>query len=220
MTISRPVLWAVYGVAAAADTAAAALGAHRLRRLTKPALMPLLAAAAGPRAPRPALAGSWAGDVALLGSGDAPLAGGIGGFAAAHVAYLRALRALRPAGPAPGERLSMAGFAAVAVAAAAAIAPRLADRPALRVPVGAYAALVTAVGHAAVVTALRRRDARGRLLAAGGVLFVVSDGLVALSLFGGPHEGRRAVAVEAGVMATYTGAQALLAAAIAADDPV
>ena len=217
MTISRPVLWAAYGVASVADTVAAALGALRVRRLTKPALMPRLAAAAGPRAPRPALAGSWAGDVALLGAGDAALACGIGGFAAAHVAYLRALRTLRPARQAPGEWLSTAGFAAAAIAATAAIAPRLADRPALRVPVGAYAALVTAMGHAAVVTGLRRRDGRGCALAAGGVLFVVSDGLVALSLFGGPHDGRRAVAIEAAVMLTYTGAQALLASAIAGD---
>ena len=219
MTISRPALWAAYGIAAAADTVAAAAGARRWRWLTKPALMPLLAAATGPRAPRPALAGSWAGDVALLGTGDAPLAAGIGGFAAAHVAYLRALRALRPDRPVTGEWVSAAGFAAAAIAATAAIAPRLADRPALRVPVGAYAALVTAMGHAALVTGLRRRDARGRALAAGGVLFVVSDAFVALSLFGGPHGGRRAVAVEAGVMATYAGAQALLAAAIAADRP-
>lgn len=181
--------------------------------------MPLLALAAGPGAPRRALAGSWVGDVALLGRGDAALAAGIGGFAVAHLAYLRAVRDLRPSGvPAAGERLSAAGFAAAAVGATAAIAPRLADRPALRVPVGAYAALVTTMGHTAAATGMRRRDARGRALAAGGLLFVVSDGFVALSLFGGPHAGVRGAAVETAVMATYTAAQALLSAAIAAED--
>ncbi|MGI5130220.1 lysoplasmalogenase family protein [Pseudonocardia sp. CA-107938] len=217
MTISRRSRWAVYGLTALADTVAAAAGARRVRRLTKPALMPLLATAAGPRAPRAALAGAWAGDVALLGTGDAALAGGIGGFAAAHLAYLRDVRALRPSIPVAGERAVAAAFAATAVAATAAIAPRLTDRPVLRGPVAAYAALVTSMGYAAVVTGLRRRDARGRLLAVGGGLFVVSDGLVAMSLFGGPRPAGRTAAVEAGVMATYTAAQALLAAAIAAD---
>jgi uncharacterized membrane protein YhhN len=166
--------------------------------------------------PRAALAGAWAGDVALLGAGDAALAGGIGGFAAAHVAYLRDVRALRTGeAPVPGERVTAVVFGAAALAATAAITPRLADRPVLRGPVAAYAALVTSMGHAAVVAGLRRRDARGRALAAGGALFVVSDGLVALSLFGGPRTGRQAAAVEAGVMITYTAAQALLAAAIA-----
>jgi uncharacterized membrane protein YhhN len=216
MVISRRARWAAYGAAATVDTVAAAARARRLRVLTKPALMPLLAFAAGPRAPRAALAGSWAGDVALLGAGDAALAGGIGGFAAAHLAYLRDVRALRTvAAPVPGERVSAAAFGAAAVAATVAISPRLADRPLLRGPVAAYAALVTSMGHAAVVTGLRRGDARGRALAAGGALFVVSDGLVALSLFGGPRSGRSAAAVEAGVMVTYTAAQALLAAAIA-----
>ncbi|MDN5859187.1 MAG: lysoplasmalogenase [Pseudonocardia sp.] len=212
MTISRPVRWAAYAGTAAADTIAAASGSRRLRWFTKPALMPLLAVAVGAGAPRGALAGSWAGDVALLSSGDLPLAGGIAGFAAAHVAYLRALRGLRPDRPAERERLAAIGFAATAVAATAAIWPRLADRSALCVPVGAYVALVTAMGHAAVVNGMRRRDTAGLAMAAGGVLFVLSDGLVAFALFGGPHEGTRAVTVEGGVMATYTGAQALLGA--------
>jgi len=216
MVISRRIRWAAYGAVAIADTIAAAAGARRLRLVTKPVLMPLLAFAVGPRAPRAALGGAWAGDVALLGSGDVALAGGIGGFAAAHLAYLRELRALRLAeAPVPGERVSAAVFGAAATAASVAIAPRLADRPLLRGPVAAYAALVTAMGHGAVVAGLRRRDARGRALAAGGALFVVSDGLVALSLFGGPRSARSAAAVEAGVMMTYTAAQALLAVALA-----
>ncbi len=220
MVISRRARWAAYSAVALVDVAAAAARARRLRLLTKPALMPLLAYAAGPGAPRAALAGAWAGDVALLGAGDAALAGGIGGFAAAHVAYLRDVRALRTVeAPVAGERISAAVFGAAALAATAAIIPRLADRPVLRGPVAAYAALVTSMGHAAVASGLRRRDARGRALAVGGALFVVSDGLVALSLFGGPRAGRPAAAVEAGVMITYTAAQALLAAAIAGPEP-
>ncbi|SHJ96898.1 Uncharacterized membrane protein YhhN [Pseudonocardia thermophila] len=214
--ISARTRWTAYWAAALADAIAAAAGARRVRWVTKPALMPLLAAAVGERAPRAALAAAWAGDVALLGSGDAAVAGGIGGFAAAHIAHLREVRELRPDAPAaPGERISAAAFATTAVAATAVLAPRLADRPALRLPVAGYAALVTAMGHAGVRTGLRRRDVRGRDLAVGGALFVVSDGLVALSLFARPRTRWRAAAVEAAVMATYTGAQALLARSIA-----
>jgi uncharacterized membrane protein YhhN len=77
-----------------------------------------------------------------------------------------------------------------------------------------YAALVTGMGAAAVRAALRTPGPAGRALAAGGTLFVVSDGLVAATLFG---SGRRRAA-DAAVMATYAAAQALLAAALTTRD--
>jgi uncharacterized membrane protein YhhN len=73
-----------------------------------------------------------------------------------------------------------------------------------------HAALVTGMGAAAVRAALRTSDPAGRLLAAGGALFVVSDGLLATTLVG----ARRRWPAEAAVMATYAAAQALLAAAL------
>jgi uncharacterized membrane protein YhhN len=81
-----------------------------------------------------------------------------------------------------------------------------ADDRRLRVPVLGYAALVTAMGAAAVRVGRRTSNPA---LAAGGVLFVVSDGLVAASLF-----GRRRPAVDSAVMLTYAAAQALLARAL------
>ncbi|MFC4946163.1 lysoplasmalogenase [Pseudonocardia sp. GCM10023141] len=206
--------WAAYSIAAAADTIAAGAGRARIRRFTKPALMPLLAVAGG--APRVAvpIAGSWVGDVALMTKSDAGLLGGVAGFAAAHVAYLRELHRIRPraARRSRVESVTAVGFAATTAVAGAAIWPRLADRPALRLPVLGYACLVSAMGQAAVGTGTRIGGPDGRRLALGGALFVVSDALVATSMFGGDR--RRMV--DAAAMATYTAAQGLLTHALVA----
>ncbi|HST66143.1 MAG TPA: lysoplasmalogenase family protein, partial [Mycobacteriales bacterium] len=98
----------VAATVAVADAVLAGSGRRRARWLTKPALVPAIALATGVRPSGPAavaLAGSWAGDVALLSRSEAGLLGGIGGFAIAHAAYLKAIRALPPgprsAGPGP-----------------------------------------------------------------------------------------------------------------------
>ncbi|HEY6746313.1 MAG TPA: lysoplasmalogenase family protein [Mycobacteriales bacterium] len=191
--------------------------ARRARWVTKPALVPAIAAAVPARPPALALGASWAGDVALLSRSDAGLLGGIAGFAVAHAAYLTRIFGLGPAGsdrpdPAgPAIRWPVEAAAGAAVwAAAGHVLWRRLDTDAerrLRLPVLGYAALVTAMGAAAVRAGRRRRDPA---LAAGGVVFVVSDGLVAASLFG-PQKP----AVDAAVMATYAAAQTLLARALA-----
>ena len=97
-----------YGTLAIADTLLATSGsptAKQLRRLTKPLLMPALAASfAGStsgsksRLRRGVLAAhgfSWAGDVALLGGSERALLTGVGSFFAAHVAYLTAFTSVR-----------------------------------------------------------------------------------------------------------------------------
>jgi uncharacterized membrane protein YhhN len=193
--------------AAVAVTDAALAGspapwARRARWVTKPAVVPAIAAGARPSGPLAvALAASWAGDVALLSRSDAGLVGGIGGFAVAHAAYLTAIR---PAGLGVESVVGGAVFAA----AGRVLWHRLdtdTDRR-LRVPVLGYAALVTAMGAAAVRAG---RQSKNPALAAGGALFVVSDGLVAASLFG----PRRRI-VDAAVMLTYAAAQSLLASAL------
>ena len=207
----------------AADVVLAATGPRWARWVTKPALVPAVALAvrATGRRPTPALgaalAGSWAGDVALLTGSEAGFLGGVGSFAAAHAAYLSAIRAV-PARPTaePGAVVDLV-FGAVAVGAGAVLWRRL-DTPkdrALRLPVLGYTALVTGMGAAAVRAGLRQGGPAGRALAAGGALFVVSDGLVAVEHFG----GRPRPAVSAAVMATYGTAQALLAAALSRPAP-
>lgn len=204
----HPAGWVAAGVAVA-DTVLAARGARRLRWVTKSALVPAIAAAAvagGRELPpglRTALVGSWAGDVALLSGSETGFLTGVAGFAVAHTAYLTEIRATRVE---PG-----AGAAALAVAAAgtgAGVVLRRRVERRMRGPVLGYTALVTGMGAAAVATGRRG-------LGAGGALFVLSDGLVAYTRFG----GRRRPVVEAAVMATYAAAQALLVAALSRPAP-
>jgi uncharacterized membrane protein YhhN len=205
---------------AVADAALAASRSPRSRRarvLTKPALLPALATATRVRGHRPsgpvgvALAASWLGDVALLSRSDPALLGGIAGFAVAHLSYLVEIRRRFP-GPTPRpEGIAVtAVFGAVLTGAGTVLWRRLDTERPLRVPVLGYATLVTGLGAAAVRAAVRTPGPAGRALAAGGTLFVVSDGLIAATMFG----DRRRPAAEAAVMATYAAAQALLVTAL------
>lgn len=188
---------AAYAALAAVDTMLAATGRDRARRATKPLLMPVLAV--GRDAPtRTALALGCAGDVALLGHGDAAFRAGLGSFLVGHAAWVRALRG-RPGGGvvrrAPARALP---YVAVWAGLNALLWRRTGPD---RVPVLLYSAALTTTA----VTALDTGDARA---AAGGALFLASDGLLALERFAGVH----LPAHEGLVMASYTAAQALLAA--------
>lgn len=210
-----------YAAASAIDTVIAAAespGAQRFRLITKPALMPLMAldahrSANPPREVDLALAGSWIGDVGLLNTSDTGFLIGVGGFASAHVSYLKALTA-----PIPGPRAhraaissAAAGFSAATVSAGFVLWKRLSRTdPLLRAPVAAYAGLVSAMGFAAVRRGVLLGGTPGRRLIAGGILFTVSDGLVAVTKFG----ARRHAILDALAMATYTSAQALLVAGL------
>lgn len=201
--------WAV-AVAVADSALAGSPGAwpRAARLVTKPAVVPAIAATrdrpSGPLAV--ALAASWAGDVALLSRSDAGLLGGVGSFAVAHVAYLTAIRRQRPA---PFDATVTTAAGAVLAAAGTVLWRRLDtdDQRNLRLPVLGYAALVVVMGATAVRGGLHHGD---RGLAAGGALFVLSDTLVAATVFG----ERRNPAREAAVMVTYAAAQALLAGAL------
>jgi uncharacterized membrane protein YhhN len=188
--------------------------ARRLRFLTKPALMPLLAGAtraAGQR-PRTVTAAqtlSWGGDVALLANGDKAFLAGLGSFFGAHAAYIAAF-ARR------GDRLSASPNAGVKAAVALwlttgpamTLAARRQD-PALTGPVAAYAsALALMVAAAARLDPdLPGRHRRAVVLGAG--LFMLSDTLLATQKF---LLRRQVPALETAVMATYTAGQGLIAA--------
>ena len=186
----------VFMALAAADTVLAGMGCNRPRWLTKPLLMPALMAGTD-RSSRRALAFGAAGDVALLGSGDAAFTAGLVSFLAGHVAWIAALRQ-RPGGG------------------------RLRSRPALALPyLAAFGSLnaylwprtgkdrIAVLGYstALLAMALTALDSGSPRAAAGGALFMLSDSLLALEKFAGiqlpAHEGV--------VMATYASAQALLA---------
>jgi uncharacterized membrane protein YhhN len=188
---------AAYAVLAAVDTGLAAGGRRRERRLTKPLLMPVLALAAD--APtRRALGLSGAGDVALLGGSDGAFTGGLAAFLASHVAWVAALRGRGGGGVLRRRPLLGAPHVAAWAVLNAVLWPRTGRD---RVPVVVYSTALLAM-------ALTALDTGDRRAAAGGALFLLSDGLLALERFAGvalpAHEGL--------VMASYTSAQALLAA--------
>jgi uncharacterized membrane protein YhhN len=195
--VNHPSARAGYAALAVVDAALAATDRLRARRLTKPLLMPVLAV--GRRRPtQRALALSGAGDVALLGHGDTAFTAGLGSFLGAHLAWIADLRG-RPGGGRVTARPALAlPYVAAWTALNAVLWPRTGRD---RVPVLVYSAVLAAMA----VTALDTDDPRAAL---GGVLFMGSDTLLALERFAGVH----LPAHEGLVMATYTAAQALLAA--------
>ena len=220
--MTSPGLDRAYAGLALSDVALAAHGGDRTSRLrwaTKSALMPLLIAKLGKRhdgdpawpglriRTQAALALSWAGDVALLGSSDAAFMTGLGCFAGAHgcyaTAFASARRSTRPAAAVP------VGIGGALLGAALS---RRAGR--LGAPVAGYSALITSMTVAALgLDPARIGQAAARRIAAGAGLFVVSDGLIGLRKFALPSETRRGVrsVIDAAVMATYAGGQWLIA---------
>jgi uncharacterized membrane protein YhhN len=203
LTARARVLAGLYAALAAANSASAAKRFRLGEQVTKPLLMPALAAftltAAGERReglrlPAAGMALSGLGDCALLGS-QAWFMPGMGAFAAAHACYITALAR---DGAARGVRPQVAAwYAALWAVLIMVLWRRLGS---LRVPVAVYSLLLVTM---AVLAAGRNREA-----AAGGALFVVSDALIACGLARtGAFPGQ-----EAAVMPTYTAAQFLLAA--------
>lgn len=192
--------------------------ARKARHVTKPLLMPTLTAtthlASGGRADRlvrsveVAQGFSWGGDVALLGRGQKTFLTGVGSFALAHVAYISGFWSARDESAgldAPGVRAAAAQWAAMAPVMAVQAGRK---DPALRVPVAAYAGVLS--GMFATSTLLRRSmptDARRRILA-GTSLFLLSDSLLGVQKF---LRQAPSPALESAVMATYTTGQWLIA---------
>ena len=192
--------------------------ARRARHVTKPLLMPTLTAtthlAADGRADRlvrsveVAQAFSWGGDVALIGRGRRSFLTGVGSFALAHVAYISGFWSARDeqAGlGAPGVRAAAAQWAVMAPVMAVQAGRK---DPALRVPVAAYAGVLS--GMFATSTLLRRSmpaEPRRRILA-GTSLFLLSDSLLGVQKF---MRHDPSPALETAVMATYTTGQWLIA---------
>ncbi|MGV9777055.1 lysoplasmalogenase [Streptosporangium sp. NPDC003464] len=163
--------------------------------VSKALLMPLLAAwllsRSGPRLVAAGLLASAAGDVAL--EIDGLFVAGMVCFAVAHVCYVTFF--LRGGGGGGRRWAVLIGYGVLWLVLVAALWPRLGD---LRIPVGVYSLILTAT---AVTSAWH-----GRRTGAGGALFLLSDGLIALGLAGIdlPLHGPL-------VMTTYIAAQYLLA---------
>lgn len=219
-----------YGALAATDTVLAGSSrpwAHGARRMSKPLLMPLLAAslatdarAAGSPLRASTLAGEvagWGGDVLLLGEGTGRFAAGAGSFGIGHLAYLRGLHGLRerrtPARDSPAVRAVAGVWAATAPVVAVAAARQ---ERALGPTVLGYSALLATMTAAAT----RLGDdvpRRARVLSAAGAgLFLLSDSVLGARTFLLRAPSPR---VESVVMATYTAGQYLISRGAACGGP-
>jgi uncharacterized membrane protein YhhN len=222
---------AVYAALAIADSVAAgkssSAAARRLRYVLKPALMPALATAFvdGTRGSRAradinvlrtgtaaAQALSWGGDVALLGTSERSFLTGVASFFGAHVAYIAAFLSVR------GERkdYDTAGLR-VAFGLWLTTAPLMSfaaarKDPALRVPVAAYATILSGMFASSRMLDPALPEGARRTLQAGTALFLISDSMLAVQKF--VLTEPRPV-LESVVMATYTAAQGLIATGVA-----
>ena len=208
--MARRSILPAYCAVAAADVVLAGRGNRRARRVTKSALMPMLAAdmvrADGADGTKKfVLAGlgmSWLGDVALLGKSERALPAGLGSFLVAHGCYLAAF-AKRRRGGALNAPWAVATYALAWAALNAVLFPRTGR---LRVPVIVYGTALAAMAVAAL-------DTDEPAIAAGGAAFFLSDSILALRTFG---EAQSRIA-DSAVMLTYTAAQALIAHGMVGD---
>ncbi|WP_165546493.1 lysoplasmalogenase [Kribbella soli] len=177
------------------QVAAIVIDAKILKQSSKVTLMPLLwqwsRTQDAPPLLQAALLASAAGD--LLLETDLQLAG-IAAFAAAHACYL----AVFLSNPAQRSWRVLAAYAALWAALIAVLSPGLGSQ---RIPVAAYALLLTATAVAS-----RWHNTRSGL---GAALFLVSDALIALRLAGRDFPGRGAL-----TMSTYAVGQYLLTSGV------
>lgn len=218
MSISTVLKFAYVGLAAV-DTALSASSDpahHHARRFTKPLLLPVLAAsfATDSRARRSPLfrttlagqAAGWVGDVALLGDEPRHFAVGASAFATGHGAYISGLLGQR------GPDVSLARPAAVgalwAVGAPRTVVAAYRRQPALAPVLAGYSATLSGTAAAATLLGPEIPVGARRATLAGAGLFLLSDSMLGLRKFvlADPPAW-----LEGAVMATYTGAQFLIA---------
>jgi uncharacterized membrane protein YhhN len=210
-----------YAGLAVIDSALAGSGnplADRARMLTKPLLMPTLAASflRDSRARRSPLRtttliaqlGGWGGDVALLKHGTTPFVVGAGFFAVGHASYLTGFRRNgRP--PAQAVRASAPRAIAATWLVSGPVLAVAAGRheKALGPAVLAYSAFLATMAAAATQLRPGIPPAARRATAAGAALFMLSDTVLGARKFLLHGDNPR---LESLVMATYTTGQLLL----------
>lgn len=194
-------LLAAFALCALTDWVAVGSGRRGLEYVVKPAtLVLLIALAATGSAPSPwllvALACGLAGDVLLMLPRNL-FVGGLAAFLVGHLAYWQVFAA-----PLGSRLLWLGALLVVLSPLARRLLAAVRHRPALRAAVVAY--LVALVGMAASAIA-----SGSAIAAAGGLLFVVSDGLLGWNRFVEPLAGARVA-----IHATYHVAQLLLVLAL------
>ena len=211
---ARGVLMSAYVLVGVLNVIAVASSNANAVQFTKPLLMPLLLAwllsVAGTTWPAPlrwiavGLVFAWGGDLALMGEGDTAFMLGIAGFLVMQVCYLVAFLRVPGPGLVRAWKVAAIPYALILVVVNALVWSDAGD---LRIPVLVYSAVAVAMALAALDLVLRLPQALAWRVAAGAILFVASDSLIALTAFGPMTQSP---ATEAVVMATYIAAQGLI----------
>jgi uncharacterized membrane protein YhhN len=192
--------------------------ARRARLVTKPLLMPALAASTRlglgdqrkglSRGVQAAQAFSWGGDVALLGRGEASFLAGVGSFFAAHLGYIGGFATAKDASAGAGDPGAKAAAAAWATAAPVMAVAAGRKDPNLRVPIAAYAGVLSTMFATSTMLDPRVHTSARHRIVAGTSLFLLSDSLLGVQKF---LRQEPSPALESAVMATYTTGQWLIA---------
>ncbi|MEV6133320.1 lysoplasmalogenase [Streptomyces violaceusniger] len=207
------VLPALFALLTAVHLGALLMDATTVGHLTKPALMPVLAAWAlvrgGPWPLPAALVCGCGGDVLLQIGGETAFLAGMGCFAAGHLCYLalfarggRGALFARAGWPRTAPWVAV-GYGAAWLGTVALLWSGLASH--LRLPVAGYSLLLTVMALAAL--------GAGPWTGLGGALFMLSDTLIAAGLADWP----RPPVPQFWIMVTYIAAQWLLMAGATRD---
>jgi uncharacterized membrane protein YhhN len=145
---------------------------------------------------------AWAGDVLLEGDGDLFFIAGLLAFLAMQVCYILAFTRVPGPGLVRAWKIALVPFVAVWLALNILVSPG-----ALRVPVLLYSVVLVAMAVAALDLVIRVPQDKGWRVAIGAALFVVSDGLIALTAFG-PLATSTGASIT--IMTTYIAAQGLI----------
>jgi len=145
---------------------------------------------------------AWAGDVLLEGDGDLFFVAGLLAFLAMQVCYIVAFTRVPGPGLVRAWRIALVPFVVVWLALNLLVSPG-----SLRVPVLIYSVVLVTMAVAALDLVIRVPQDKGWRVAIGAALFVVSDGLIALTAFG-PLTSSTGTSIA--IMTTYIVAQGLI----------
>lgn len=215
------ILLAAYAVVGVVNVVAETAGLSGAAHLTKPMLMPLLLAwlvvvmrpagglGAALRWLAAGVAFAWLGDLLLMGDGDAFFTGGIAAFLVTQVCYIVAFTRIPGPGLVRAWRIALVPYAVIWIVLNLLVSPGVGD---MRIPVLLYSVVLISMAVAALDLVIRVPQRLGWRIAAGALLFVASDALIALTAFGPLSSSPALTGL---IMATYVAAQALIVTGMA-----
>jgi uncharacterized membrane protein YhhN len=148
---------------------------------------------------------AWFGDLLLEGAGDLFFIAGLLSFLAMQICYIVAFTRVPGPGLVRAWKIALVPYVIAWMVLNILVSPGVGS---LRIPVLAYSVVLVAMAVAALDLVIRVPERLGWRVAIGAGLFVVSDGLIALTTFGPLEASAIASAI---IMSTYLAAQGMIA---------